>query len=165
VETGLQGYSGRGYSPLGEKGRYVLPPAFRKAVIASSDGRILCIDKHPRLTCLVGFGLSRQDELLAQLDREEAVAWQHGRDFDRDSREAQLFGYLQIPFDDSGRFVLPDPLPGLANATGGLYFHGAGRSFTIWNPDELARMGGEWESAKASCNTLVAEAEVKAKKK
>ena len=48
------GFSGQAFSLLGEKGRYVLPPAFRNLVKESSDGRTLCIDRHPRLDCLTG---------------------------------------------------------------------------------------------------------------
>ena len=42
-------YSGQGFSLLGEKGRFVLPPDFRKAVRDSGLGeRVLCVAKHPR---------------------------------------------------------------------------------------------------------------------
>lgn len=166
MAAGLQGgYSGQAFSPKGDKGRFVLPPAFRKAVMESSDGRVLCIDKHPKWTCLVGFGLSRHSELESQLDREEEAAWRRETEFDRDMRASQLFGYLQLPFDGSGRFVMPDHLAGLAVIDGGLYFHGAGRFFTIWNPDELQRMGDEWASAKAACSSLVADGSGKGKRK
>ena len=103
----FSGFSGQAFSPAGDKGRFVLPPLFRSAVKDASDGRVLCLDKHPRFQCLVGFGLSRMTELETQLDREEDRA---GPDFDRDTRAAQLFGFARVPFDDSGRFVLPDHL-------------------------------------------------------
>ncbi len=41
-------YSGQGFSQKGEKNRFVLPPAFRKAVAESSDGKVLCLAKHER---------------------------------------------------------------------------------------------------------------------
>ena len=102
------GYSGQAYSPAGDKGRFVLPPLFRKAVKDSSDGRVLCLSKHASWNCLVGFGLSRKPELEAQLDREEELAVRLGREFDRDTRSSQLFGFQELPFDDSGRFVMPE---------------------------------------------------------
>ncbi|MXO84694.1 division/cell wall cluster transcriptional repressor MraZ [Altererythrobacter aurantiacus] len=159
------GYSGQAYSPAGDKGRFVLPPLFRKAVKESSEGRTLCLVKHDRWNCLTGFGLSRKNELDAQLDREEELAAQKGADFDRDMRAFQLFGFLEVPFDDSGRFVMPDHLKSLAQIEDGLYFQGAGRFFTIWAPQQLQAMGPEWESAKAACSNLVAEAEAKGRKK
>jgi len=157
------GYSGQAYSPAGDKGRFVLPPLFRKAVKESSDGRVLCLMKHPTWTCLVGFGLSRKPELEAQLDREEEMAVRLGKDFDRDTRSSQLFGFQELPFDDSGRFVMPDHLRTLGQIEGGLYFQGGGRFFTLWNPDELGKMGDDWAGAKAACESFLADAKAKGK--
>lgn len=141
----------------------MLPPLFRKAVKDSSDGRVLCLMKHPAWTCLVGFGLSRKQELDAQLDREEDRATALGRDFDRDARASQLFGFSEMPFDDSGRFVMPEHLRKIANIEGGLYFQGGGRFFTLWNPHELAQMGDDWAGAKAACESFLEEAKAKGK--
>lgn len=155
------GYSGQAYSPAGDKGRFVLPPLFRKAVRDSSDGRTLCLMKHPTWNCLVGFGLSRKEELEAQLDREEDRATAMGRDFDRDTRSSQLFGFQELPFDDSGRFVMPEFLRKVAGIDDGLFFQGGGRFFTLWNPDELAKMGDEWAGAKAACESFLEDAKAK----
>lgn len=151
------GFSGQAYSPAGDKGRFVLPPLFRKAVRDSSDGRVLCLVKHERWNCLTGFGLSRKLELEAQLDREEEMSIRLNRDFDRDTRASQLFSFIEVPFDDSGRFVMPDHLRSLANIGDGLYFQGAGRFFTMWNPASLQEMGADWDAAKAACANLMGE--------
>lgn len=158
--SGFAGYSGQAYSPAGDKGRFVLPPAFRKAVKESSgSNRILCLAAHDRFDCLIGFGLSRTEKLNAQLEREEERAIRLGlADFDRDVRAQQLFGFEQLPFDDSGRFVMPEHLRDLGKVEGGLYFQGAGDFFFVWNPDVLAQMGTDWKGAQASCNKLVAAA-------
>lgn len=151
----FNGFSGQAFSPVGDKGRFVLPPLFRKAVKASSDGdKVLCLDKHARFDCLVGFGLSRMDELEAQLDREEQRG---GDEFDRDVRAQQLFGFTQVSFDDSGRFVLPDHLRQLGHIDDAMFFQGGGRQFTIWNPAELMRMDDAWAAAKAACAQFLAE--------
>lgn len=157
------GYSGQAYSPAGDKGRFVLPPLFRKAVKDSSDGRVLCLMKHPTWNCLVGFGLSRKEELEAQLDREEDRATALNKDFDRDTRASQLFGFQEMPFDDSGRFVMPDHLRSLANIEEGLFFQGGGRFFTLWNPAELAKMGDDWAGAKAACGSFLSDMQGKKK--
>lgn len=152
-------YSGQGFSLRGEKSRFVLPPQFRKTVRESSGGnRVLCIAKHERWNCLTGFGLSRKDDLAAQIDREELLAIQQGKEFDRDLRATQLYGFSEVPFDDSGRFVIPDHLLHLASVSDGLFFQAAGGFFTLWNPDELAKMGAGWEGAQAACANLAAEA-------
>lgn len=151
------GYSGQAYSPAGDKGRFVLPPLFRKAVRDSSDGKVLCLAKHDRWDCLVGFGLSRKLELEAQLDREEEMSIRLNREFDRDLRAFQLFSFTEVPFDDSGRFVMPEHLRSLGDIGDGLYFQGAGRFFTMWNPDRLQAMGAEWDAAKAACASMIDE--------
>jgi MraZ protein len=158
-------YSGQGFSPIGEKGRFVLPPDFRKAVKESGEGeRVLCLAKHDRWRCLVGFGLSRLVTLEDQLDREERNALDRGADFDRDMRSAQLYGFARVPFDDSGRFVMPDRFFKLGNVETALFFQGGGSFFTLWNPDELARMGAGWEDAQEACAEFAAQAAKGARK-
>ncbi|MEL7188594.1 MAG: division/cell wall cluster transcriptional repressor MraZ [Pseudomonadota bacterium] len=162
----FEGYSGQGYSPAGDKGRFVLPPDFRKAVKESSGGqKILCLTKHDRWKCLVGFGTSRHSELDAQLDREEANALQAGKEFDRELKSMRMFGYKKLSFDDSGRFILPESLRLDRKITDGIFFQGAGRFFTIWAPEVLANMPAEWEDIQTDCRDLIAEAEAKAAKK
>ena len=144
-------YSGQGFSPRGEKSRFVLPAGFRKTVRESSQGaKTLCIAKHERWNCLIGFGLSRKDEFEAQLDR--------------DMRSMQLYGFSEVPFDDSGRFVIPPHLETLAGFGDQLYFQGAGAFFMIWSPDVLGAMGAGWEGAQAACASLAAETAAKARK-
>lgn len=152
-------YSGQGFSLLGEKGRFVLPPDFRKAVRDSGQGeRVLCLGKHPRWTCLIGFGLGRVQEFEAQLDREEEIALERGVEFDRDDRSRQLYGFAKVPFDDSGRFVLPERYFRLGGLNEAVFFQGGGKMFTIWNPAELAKMGAGWEDAIEACADLQAQA-------
>lgn len=151
-------YSGQGFSLRGEKGRFVLPPAFRKAVAESSDGKVLCLARHERWNCLTGFGLSRSAELEAQIEREEENAIRRGIDFDPDLRRIQLFGFAELPFDSSGRFVMPDHLAGLGGLEESVFYQGAGNFFTLWNPEELYRMGEGWEGAQAACRALAGEA-------
>ena len=158
-------YSGQGFSLQGDKGRFVLPPQFRKTVKESSYGaKTLCLAKHDRWNCLTGFGLSRRDGFEAQLDREETLAVQSGKSYDRELRSLQLYGFSEVLFDDSGRFNLPDHLARLAGVADRLYFQAAGPFFTIWNPDELVKLGAGWEGAQAACDSLAAEALAKGRR-
>lgn len=158
-------YSGQGFSLRGDKSRFVLPPQFRKTVRESSDGaKVLCLAKHDRWNCLTGFGLSRREDFDAQLDREETLSAQTGKPFDRDMRSMQLYGFTEVPFDDSGRFLVPDHLAKLAGFGEELYFQGAGAFIMIWSPLELAGMGEGWEGAQAACASLAADAVAKGRK-
>lgn len=166
AEKAVSGYSGQGFSPRGEKGRYVLPPAFRNAIAPlAGDERILCIGKHDRWNCLTGFGLARTQALYAQIDREEETAVRLGREFDRDLRQTQLFTFSRIPFDASGRFVLPEHLAELCDIGEGICFLGAGEFFTLWAPKQLHAMGTGWEGQQAVCRKLEADAAAKGKRK
>ena len=152
------GYSGQAFSPAGDKGRFVLPPLFRKAVRDSSDSKILCLAKHDRWDCLTGFGLSRKLELDAQLDREEEMSIRLNREFDRDMRAFQLFSFTEVPFDDSGRFVLPQYYADMAGISDEIYFQGAGAYFTLFAPEQLFEMGPAFDVAKATCRQFQADA-------
>lgn len=151
-------YFGQGLSPRGDKSRFVLPVDFRATVLsASGNSPILCLDKHHKLPCLVGFGLSRAEAFEDQILHEERIALERGEAFDPDERAAQLYGFIRTKFDDSGRFVMPDHLAEQASVGETLYFHGGGSHFTIWAPDVLFTMPSGWDSAKATCRALMAE--------
>jgi len=147
-------YSGQDFSLQRGKNRFVLPVPFRSVLKASSGGLTVCLGKDENLDCIVGFGLSRKDEMVARFDAEEAAALEKGLPFDAVRRGMTLFSVVDVKFDDSGRFILPDSVKKAAKIVDQLYFHGAGRFFTAWNPDVLASMGEGWEGAKAICESL-----------
>jgi MraZ protein len=115
-----------------------VPSFLRKDLIASSDGRSLCLGTHEKWDCLIGFGLSRKADLLAEIDKEEAIAVTRGEPYDRDAAGARKFSSLQeLSFDASGRFVLPPMLQSMGNLDGNVIFHGIGNVFCLWNPQSL----------------------------
>jgi MraZ protein len=149
-------FRGQGFSLRGDKNRFVLPAAFRQSVRDASYGnKTICLAKHDQHTCLTAFGLARVDGFQAKLEREQNI---HGADFDWDMMAQQLYGCDEVPFDDSGRFVIPEHLLRLARITDQLYFRSAGDFIFIWSPDELAKAGPGWESAQAACADFVAGA-------
>ena len=164
--SGPSGYSGQGFSLRGEKGRYVLPPAFRNAIApGDSSPRTLCLAKHDRWNCLTGFGLDRTASFEGQIDREEDNAVRLGKDFDRELRSIQLWNFSEVPFDASGRFVMPDHLAELCSIEDGICFLGGGRFFTLWSPRQLYAMGQGWEGQQAVCRKLESDAGAKGKRK
>lgn len=160
-------YSGQGFSLLRDKNRFVLPSALRATVRDSSGKDVICLAKHPEWKCLVGFGLSRVEDFETQLDTEQARADAAGRPFNRDKRAMQLYSFTQVPFDGSGRFVMPETVSGLANIQDQLFFQGVGRFITIWNPEELYKLADdpEMEGVIATCRSLAATELAKAGKK
>jgi MraZ protein len=150
-------YRGQGFSLQREKNRFVLPALIRKTVKESSGKTLLCLAKHDRWKCLTGFGLSRVEDFDAEIEREEVRAIAANKPYDRDLRSMQLYGYFEVPFDGSGRFVLPDHLASLAGIENQIYFQGAGPFFTVWSPAVLAGMGEGWEGPQAACANYLKE--------
>ena len=150
---------------MGDKGRFVLPPEIRNKLKLASDGRQLCLAKDAEFDCLIGFGLEREETLAEQLDREEERAIRLGLDFNRTIRSSQLYGFKTIPFDESGRFTMPDHLQSLGRIEDTVYFQGAGDTFQLWNPAVLEQQGNAWESARAACQDLLTKAQAKLKAK
>lgn len=158
-------YSGQGFSLQRDKNRFVLPAPFRSTLKESSGRAIVCLAKHDQWDCMIGYGLSRVDEFPAMIEREQQIALQAGEKFNADMRSMDLYTFHEVPFDGSGRFILPDPLVTSAGIADQLYFHGAGFFFTAWNPEALAKMGDELKSAQAICASLKSKELAKAKSK
>jgi MraZ protein len=157
-------YSGQGFSLQRDKGRFVLPAPFRKTARESSGNRpTLCLAAHDRWRCLIGFGLSRAETFEEQLEQEAADAARYNREFDRELRAMQLNNYTEVPFDDSGRFVLPQYLADPAGIGDEIYFQGSGANLVIFAPDELYKMGDGFQGFQNACRHMQAEAQ-KAKK-
>ncbi|MGB3166146.1 MAG: division/cell wall cluster transcriptional repressor MraZ [Alteraurantiacibacter sp.] len=143
----------------------MLPPSFRKVFADNNDERVLCLVQHDRFPCLSAFGLSRAEDFEALLDKEEDNAVRRGEHYDRDLRSMQLYGFAEVPFDASGRFILPDHLAGLANIDANICFLGAGQFITLWNLDTLGGMGAPFAGPFAACRALADDAAAKAKAK
>jgi len=160
-------YTGQGFSLRRDKNRFVLPNQFRAAVRESSGDRpILCLGKHERWPCLVGYGLSRVDEFEDIIAEEREFAMRAGQPFDRDAKAMALYNYSEIPFDGSGRFVLPEDLATVAGIEDQLFFQGAGKYIFVFAPARLAEMTDTvWLGAQASCASLAARELAKAGRK
>ena len=154
-------YVGQGFSLQRDKGRFVLPAPFRKTARESSLGTTLCLAKHERWRCLVAFGKSLTEGFEDLLDREAADAARANREFDRELRSMQLNNFFEIPFDDSGRFVLPQFLGERAGIGEEIYFQGAGDRVILFAPDELYKMGAGFEGFQDACRHMQAEAKAK----
>lgn len=131
-------YSGSALAAIDDKGRLSVPSFLRKDLIASSEGRVLCLGTHEKWDCLVGFGLSRKAEMLAEINREEDIAIARGEAYDRDAAGARKFSSLQeLNFDASGRFIMPPILQAVADMSEHVMFHGNGSTFCLWDPQTL----------------------------
>ena len=164
------GYSGQAYSPSGDKGRFVLPPDFRNGIKLASGGiKTLCIARHHKWKegweCLIGFGVNYEAELETELAREQDLAAKIGKEIDVDRRRMSLFSFRKVPFDDSGRFIMPEALRKRAGIDSGLYFNGMGTYFTIWAPETLKALGDDFDDIWMDCEDSMEEAQTKSRKR
>lgn len=157
-----EGYRGDGFSLRGEKDRFVLPPLFRKVWEDRGDERILCVAKHHEYPCLTAFGLSRTAEFEDILDKAEDNAVRRNLDFDRDRRSTKMWTFAEVPFDASGRFILPARYCKIGGISDNICFLGGGKFITLWDLDRLGGMGSDWADEYELCLANAEEARAKA---
>ena len=153
-------YGGQGFSFAGLNRRLTLPLQMRKLITESSGKtKMMFVAKHDRWPCLIGYGRSYIHQFSAMLDRQEELANARGQAFDRDMRAMQLHSFMEVPFDSSGRFVLPEAWVKLSSVDDRIFFQGNGDFITLWAPKALYAMGPGFEAVQAVCAALEAEAE------
>lgn len=151
------GYGGQGFSLRSDKDRFVLPAKLRSRIVDRNKDRVVCIGMHEKWPCLTAFGADFTDSFETILDREAAL---QGHAFDRDARSFQLWDFEEVPFDASGRFVLPATYAQIGSIGTALYFQGAGDYITLWSPEVLlAQDAPVFRSAQAKCRAEMALAE------
>lgn len=159
-------YNGQGFSLQRDKNRFVLPNTFRPTVRESSGKDVLYLAMHDRWPCMMGFGQSRIANFHEELDKLVEIAVRTGdTEFDADKLASDMYASYDVPFDGSGRFVLPEDLFALAGVSDQLYFRGNGKYFTIWAPEALYEAGDNWKAAQTACRSLAAKELAKVKRK
>ncbi len=131
-------FRGHALQAIDGKGRVAIPAPLRAVIERNSGERILLLGKHAADPCLTGAdtGFSQVD--YARLQRDEARALDAGRPVDRDNIARVAFGGgEELPFDSSGRFILPPFYRHKARLTDLAFFVGAGERFEIWSPQLL----------------------------
>ncbi len=128
-------FTGHALNAIDGKGRVAIPAGMRQAIEANGDGRNLIIAKHESDDCLIGHDRGWSALLHARLERTEDREADAGRDYSRYNPARRAFGLVEdVPYDASGRFILPPMLKDRAKLTDLALFLGTGDTFEIWNP-------------------------------
>lgn len=128
-------FTGHALNAIDGKGRVAIPAGMRAAIEANGDGRNLIIAKHESDDCLIGYDRGWSALLHARLERTEDRAADAGKDYSRHNPARRAFGLIEdVPYDASGRFILPPMLRDRAKLTDLALFLGTGDTFEIWNP-------------------------------
>jgi MraZ protein len=132
-ERGL--FRGHGLQAIDGKGRVAIPAPLRAIIERNSGDRMLMLGLHSSDPCLTGADLGFSQIEHDRLERDETRALDAGRAMDRDNIDRLAFGGGEdLPFDASGRFILPSFYRVAAQLTDLAFFVGTGQRFEIWNP-------------------------------
>jgi MraZ protein len=130
----------RGYAlqAIDGKGRVALPAPMRLIVERQAGERSLLLTDDARRGCLRAADQGYSDRLYDRLTSDAERALDAGREIDRDDIGSSAFGHFDdVPFDASGRFILPPFLRGKGQLAELAFFWGAGDTIEIWSPKIL----------------------------
>jgi len=128
-------YFGYGMSGVDEKGRVAVPAGLRATIELNSNARFLIISKHPTAECLMCFDREFRKNLLEFM---VSVAGE-GETVERRLTRSELARKAgvcdELPYDSSGRFVLPPFMRQTSKIGAKALFIGAMDVIEIWNPE------------------------------
>jgi MraZ protein len=146
-ERGL--FRGHGLQAIDGKGRVAIPAPLRAVIERNSGDRVLLLGLHGRDACLTGADTGFSQLEYDRLQRDEERALDAGREIDRDNIARLAFGGgEELPFDASGRFILPAFYRDTAKLSDLAFFVGTGERFEIWNPQIFVSADGVPETLK-----------------
>jgi MraZ protein len=146
-ERGL--FRGHGLQAIDGKGRVAIPAPLRAVIERNSGDRVLLLGLHVRDACLTGADTGFSQIEYDRIRRDEERALDTGQDIDRDNIARLTFGGgEELPFDASGRFILPTFYRDTAKLTDLAFFVGTGERFEVWNPQTFVAANGVPETLK-----------------
>ena len=136
-------FQGSALNAVDAKGRLSVPAFIRQIVERRGGGSHVVLSMHPSLTCVVGYDGRYAETLWETATRQREKEENEGIDalaaFDR---EGGLFGRaITVPYDGSGRIILPARLKKRARIDDLAMFYGGGGVFTMWNPHVALEAG------------------------
>jgi MraZ protein len=150
----------KGYALQGidGKSRVALPAPMRLIVERLGGEPKLTMTDDRKRGCLRASDLGWADRLGDQTAADANRALDAGREIDRYEIGSSAFGPLDdVPFDASGRFILPPYLKGKGKLGALAFFWGAGDTIEIWSPEVLLADPNADEGKKERCEWLMAE--------
>jgi MraZ protein len=152
-------YKGHVLNAIDAKGRVAIPASLRAAMERNGgEGRTLTLSVHPQDPCLAGYDRGWSNLLHDRLEREENRERDAGRDFDYHNSNRRAFGVVdEVPYDSSGRFILPPFFRVKAKLDDLALFVGTGNTFEIWNPRLILETFSIDEATREMAAFLLAE--------
>ena len=140
-------YVGKGLALVDDKGRVAIPNTLR-AILAKNaprddgkDGGSVVVAPHPEHRCLIAYDPAYLTSLKTRLEQLDArqLADSGRPDYNILDRAGAA---EPLPFDGSGRFIMPAFERRYARIEGAAVFHGSFNWITIWSPKVLLETPG-----------------------
>jgi MraZ protein len=140
-------YQGDGLGLVDDKGRVAIPSSLRTILAGNSprddgkDGGTVIIGVHQKHPCLVAYDPAYVVILKSQLDQREASFTSEDGEFNYNIKRRAAQGEA-VPFDGSGRFIMPGFPRFHAGIGANAFFYGVFDYFEIWDPKTLLETEG-----------------------
>ena len=135
-------YQGEGIGLVDDKGRCAIPASLRAALAANAprpdgkDGGTVIIGAHQSSPCLIGY-----DEGFRAILKERGRAMETAHLARHGTHDPNIMRSLvqgePVPFDGSGRFIMPAIARLRAKIGANAFFYGTFECFEIWDPKTL----------------------------
>lgn len=139
-------FNGSALNAVDAKGRLSVPAFVRQVIERRSDAKAIILGGHEVDACLTGYDRNYARILHGENERRRLA--EEGADPKAHfARARRTFGITEeVPYDTSGRIVLPPMMRRKGRIETLALFVGVGGTFEIWNP-ELALKSGDSDLA------------------
>ena len=137
-------FNGSALSAVDAKGRLSVPAFIRQVVERRSDAKAIVIGTHEVSACLNAYDRGYARHLFQENERKRLLEEARGEGGDAQfARARRTFGLTEdVPYDTSGRIILPPIMRRRGQIEELALFVGVGGTFEIWNP-RLAITSGD----------------------
>ena len=155
-------YQGDGIGLVDDKGRVSIPAALRQTLSANypkangKDGGTVIVGAHQKHRCLVAYDPGYVDVLAAKLESREAAHTAEDGEADYNIKRRAAMGEA-VPFDGSGRFIMPAFSRFHAGIRGHAFFYGVFDYIEIWDPQTLIETDGYPDVVKSMARFYMAD--------
>ena len=137
-------FRGHALQGIDAKGRVGIPSGLRATIERNANDRTLLLGVNETDGCLTGADTGQSQIDYARIEREQERALEQDRAPRLASSPLVTFGVTEeLPFDASGRFILPPFFREEAGLAEWAFFIGKGDHFEIWNPQRLIDSSAE----------------------
>ena len=135
-------FNGSALNAVDAKGRLSIPAFIRAVIERRTDAKAVVIGMHEVDPCLTAYDRGYARILHAENERRRLREEEKGASENHFARARRTFGLTEdVPYDPSGRIVLPPMMRRKGRIEDLALFVGVGGTFEIWNPHVALEQG------------------------